>query len=75
MPDRKEDVPEQTAYTPHPPDANAYCARMDLPVPRVESVAANTNANLYQLMVVSLLERGEPLSLDAIAKGDGFKLS
>jgi hypothetical protein len=68
MPDRKKDALEQTVYMPQPPGANAYCARLDLPVPRVENVATKTDAKLFHLMVVSLLERGEPLSLDAIAE-------
>ena len=53
---------------PQPPGTNAYCARLDLPVPRVENVATKTDAKLFHLMVVSLLERGEPLSLDTIAE-------
>ena len=68
MPDRKKDVPEQAAYMPQPAGANVYCARLDLPVPRVENVVPKTDAKLFHLMVVSLLERGEPLSLDAIAE-------
>ena len=50
------------------PKTNAYCARLELPVPRVENVATRTDAKLFHLMVVALLERGESLSLKAIAE-------
>ena len=48
--------------------SNSYCARLDLPVPRVEEVIAEkADAKLFHLMVVALLEHGEPMSLEAIA--------
>ena len=48
--------------------SNSYCARLDLPVPRVEKVIAEkADAKLFHLMVVALLEHGEPMSLEAIA--------
>jgi hypothetical protein len=50
------------------PMTNAYCARLELPVPRVENVVTKTDAKLFHLMVVTLLERGEPLSLEAICE-------
>jgi hypothetical protein len=46
---------------------NSYCARLDLPVPRVEEVIAEkADAKLFHLMVVALLEHGGPMSLEAI---------
>ena len=48
--------------------SNSYCARLELPVPRVEEIiATKTDAKLFHLMVVTLLEHGEPMSLEAIA--------
>jgi hypothetical protein len=48
--------------------SNSYCARLDLPVPRVEKVLAEmANARLFHLLVATLLEHGEPMSLEAIA--------
>jgi hypothetical protein len=41
---------------------------LELPVPRVEEVAAKPGVKLFHLMVVTLLERGEPLPLEAIAQ-------
>jgi len=47
---------------------NSYCARLDLPVPRVEDVLAEkADTKLLHLLVVALLEHGEPMSLEAIA--------
>jgi hypothetical protein len=51
-----------------PPSGNAYCARLDLPIPRVEQVAAKPGAKLFHLMVVTLLERGESMPLEAVAE-------
>jgi hypothetical protein len=41
---------------------------LELPVPRVERVAAKPGVKLFHLMVATLLERGGPLALKAIAE-------
>ena len=46
---------------------NSYCARLNLPVPRVEDFVGLRQIKLFDLLVVALLERGQPTSLEAIA--------
>ncbi len=47
--------------------SNRYCQRLRIPVPTVESAAAQPEVNLFLLMVVALLEHGSPMSLDLVA--------
>ena len=68
MPDRLTETPEPAVAPPRRAISNSYCERLDLPVPSVEQVAAKPGVKLFHLMVVTLLERGEPLPLIAIAK-------
>jgi len=68
MPDRPNEMPEPAVSAPEHPTMNAYCDRLDLPVPCVEQIAANKDVKLFHLMVVTLLERGEPLPVEAIAE-------
>jgi hypothetical protein len=50
------------------PVQNRYCERLGISVPRVEDVAERGRAKLFHLMVVALLERGAPMTLDEIAE-------
>ncbi|XXY47234.1 hypothetical protein WME91_45245 [Sorangium sp. So ce269] len=50
------------------PAQNRYCERLGIAVPRVEDVAAQGTAKLFHLMIVALLERGGPMTLDEIAE-------
>jgi len=48
--------------------SNAICSRLGIPVPRLEDVLrAQPKTSLFRLMVLTLLERGEPMGLEAIA--------
>jgi hypothetical protein len=42
---------------------NTYCDALGIQVPSLESVKGNRNANYYSLLIVVLLERGEPVTL------------
>lgn len=46
---------------------NRYCQRLGIPVPRFEAVAGRPDVTLFQLVVMALLERGGPMSMDEIA--------
>lgn len=46
--------------------SNRYCTRLRIPVPDLDIVAAQPEANLYHLMIAALLERGGPMTLDDI---------
>ena len=48
-------------------EPNSYCARLSLPVPRVEDFVGSRQIKLFDLLVVALLERGQPTSLEEIA--------
>jgi hypothetical protein len=47
--------------------SNAYCAVLGIPVPRIESARSSPDANYYGLLLVALLERGGPLTLEEAA--------
>jgi hypothetical protein len=47
--------------------ANAYCAALGILVPRIEDARSGPDANYYSLLLVSLLERGGPLTLEGAA--------
>ena len=47
---------------------NAYCAALRIPVPRVEEARSSPDANSYSLLLVALLERGRPLTLEEAAR-------
>jgi hypothetical protein len=47
--------------------SNAYCAVLGIPVPRIESARISPDANYYGLLLVALLERGAPLTLEQAA--------
>jgi len=46
---------------------NAYCAVLGIPVPRIEDARTSSDANYYGLLLVALLERGGPLTLEEAA--------
>lgn len=47
---------------------NPWCTTLGIAVPRLESVAGHRDANTYSLMLVTLLERGAPMTLNEIAE-------
>src|SRR6266496_146985 len=49
-------------------DTNAWCVSLGIPVPRLEVAKNSPDANFYSLLIVALLERGEPLTLSQAAQ-------
>ena len=47
--------------------SNAYCVVLGIPVPRIEDARTSPDANYYGLLLVALLERGGPLTLEEAA--------
>ncbi|MDN5870120.1 MAG: hypothetical protein L0H73_05295 [Nitrococcus sp.] len=47
---------------------NPYCAVLGIDVPRLEVVKDHREANYYSLLIVALLERGEPITLEEAAR-------
>lgn len=47
---------------------NAYCEALEIQVPRLEEARNSREANSYSLLIVALLERGEPITLQEAAK-------
>jgi hypothetical protein len=47
--------------------SNAYCAALGIEPPRIEDARSSPDANYYSLLLVALLERGEPLTLEEVA--------
>jgi hypothetical protein len=48
-------------------NSNAYCAVLGIPVPRIEDARTSSDASYYGLLLVALLERGGPLTLEEAA--------
>jgi hypothetical protein len=48
--------------------ANSYCQALGIGPPRLEAVRNSAEANYYSLLIVALLERGAPLTLEEVAK-------
>jgi hypothetical protein len=48
--------------------SNPYCDALGIAVPRLEVAARATDANTYSMLIVALLERGEPLTLAEAAQ-------
>ena len=46
---------------------NAYRKALGIQVPRLEAVRTHPDANYYSLLIVALLERGEPITLEEAA--------
>lgn len=49
------------------PEPNAYCERLGIAVPSLAAVCGHPEANTYALLIVALLERGRPMTLDEVA--------
>lgn len=47
---------------------NPYCEALGIQVPRLEAARHSPDANTYSLLIVALLERGAPITLEAAAK-------
>ncbi len=50
-----------------PPEIIPYCARLNVLAPRIEDFVGTRNIKLFDLLVVALLERGEPTAIEALA--------
>ena len=48
-------------------ETNAYCKALGIRVPRLETAMKAPDANYYSLLIVALLERGEPITLEEAA--------
>ncbi len=48
-------------------NSNPYCQKLDIAVPRVEDAMRRPGVKLFHLMVVTLLEQGQPVELRDIA--------
>lgn len=49
-------------------DSNPWCEALGIKPPRLEAVARHREANTYARLIVALLERGEPMTLEAVAQ-------
>src|SRR2546422_8957856 len=47
---------------------NPYCERLGIQVPRLQVAKNSPDANYYSLLIVALLERGGPITLEEAAK-------
>lgn len=47
---------------------NPYCETLGIQVPSLEAAKNSADANYYSLLIVALLERGEPITLEDAAK-------
>jgi hypothetical protein len=47
---------------------NPYCEALGIQVPSLEAAKSSPDANYYSLLIVALLERGEPITLEEAAK-------
>lgn len=47
--------------------SNAYCAALGIRAPRIEDAKSSPDANYYSLLLVALLEHGEPMTLEDVA--------
>ncbi len=47
---------------------NPYCEALGIEVPRLEVAKNRPDANYYSLLIVALLERGEPITLEEAAR-------
>ena len=49
-------------------ETNPYCEALGIRVPRLETAMKTPDANYYSLLIVALLERGEPITLKQAAR-------
>lgn len=47
--------------------SNAYCATLGISPPRIEDAKSSSDANYYSLLIIALLERGAPMTLEDAA--------
>jgi hypothetical protein len=47
--------------------SNAYCAALGISPPRIEDAKSSPDANYYSLLIIALLERGAPMTLEEVA--------
>jgi hypothetical protein len=47
---------------------NSWCEILGIEVPRLEAVKHHAEASSYSLLLVALLERGEPMTLPEVAR-------
>jgi hypothetical protein len=47
---------------------NPYCEALGIELPRLEAARKSPEANTYSLLIVALLERGEPITLEEAAR-------
>lgn len=47
---------------------NPYCEALGIPVPRLEDAARSVDASPYALLIATLLEKGEPITLEEAAR-------
>jgi hypothetical protein len=50
------------------PETNPYCEALGIQVPCLEAAKHSPDANYYSLLIVALLERGEPITLEEAAR-------
>ena len=48
-------------------ESNSYCRALGIAVPKMESVKDHREAIMYGLLIVALLERGRPITLEDAA--------
>ena len=48
--------------------SNPYCDALGIRIPKLEVAKDNRDANYYSLLIVALLERGEPITLQEVAE-------
>ena len=47
--------------------SNAYCRALKIDPPSIEAVRRHAKANTYALLIIALLEKGEPMTLEEVA--------
>lgn len=47
--------------------SNTYCATLGISPPRIEEAKSSPDANYYSLLIIALLERGAPMTLEEAA--------
>ena len=60
--------PESARLAPRCTPRTRYCEALRIPPPRLEEARHSPDANTYSLLIVALLERGGPLTLDEAAR-------
>lgn len=66
-PPPKASPPPPPKALPPPSGTNVYCERLGLPTPRLEGVLGAKRLKVREAMIVALLERGGPMSVEELA--------